>query len=160
MRKVILTAILAIVLATTSVYSQTRAFGVHGAGPRVGATIDPDQIHFGGHLDLGDLAPRLMIFPEVEVGIGNDLTVIAPMFDIAYRFRDNWGSWNPYIGAGIGPVFVSADHGGSNSELGMSVQGGIQKRLLSQSGFMFLEFKAGLMDYPDIKFTLGWCFGS
>jgi opacity protein-like surface antigen len=158
--KRLLTLLFVAALGISPALAGTRVFGVHGVGPRVGVTIDPDQIHFGGHLDLGDLATRLMIFPEVEIGIGDNLTVVAPMFDIAYRFREDWGSWNPYLGAGIGPVFISEDHGGSNSELGMSLQGGLQKRLTSQSGFMFLEFKLNLVDYPDVKFTLGWCFGS
>lgn len=160
MKKSILYLTLLLLFTAASALAGTRAFGVHGIGPRAGVSIDPDQIHFGGHLDLGDFAPQLMIFPEIEIGIDDDFTVVAPMFDIAYRFRDNWGSWNPYLGAGIGPVFYSADHGGSDSQLGMSIQGGVQKRLTSQSGFMFLEFKLGVVDYPDVKFTLGWCFGS
>ena len=139
----------------------TRPFGLHGIGPRAGVTIDPDQIHFGGHLDLGDLAPRFMIFPSLEIGLGDHLTTVAPMFDVDYRFRNDWGSWNPYVGGGIGPVFVSADHGGDDSSLGLTAQGGIARRMTSNNGFMFLEFKLGLADtYPDFKFTIGWSFGS
>lgn len=152
--------VIAFIVGAGSLMAAPRPFGLHGAGPRVGISIDPDQVHFGGHLDLGDFATRLMVFPSVEIGVGDNLTVVAPMFDIAYRFREDWGSWNPYLGGGVGPVFVSSDRGGSNSELGLSVQGGIQKRLTSQSGFMFLEFKIGLADYNEFKFTLGWCFGS
>ena len=156
------TIVLALVLLAGANLSiaGTRPFGLHGAGPRVGVTINPDQLHFGGHLDLGDLAPQLMVFPAIEIGVGDNLTVVAPMFDIDYRFRNDWGSWNPYVGAGVGPVFVSAHRGGSDSQLGLSMQGGIQRRLTSQSGFMFLEMKFKLVDYPDVKFTLGWCFGS
>lgn len=160
MYKTLVILIVALTVATSSLVAAPRTFGLHGAGPRVGVSIDPDQVHFGGHLDLGDFATRLMIFPSIEVGVGDDLTVVAPMFDIAYRFREDWGSWNPYLGGGVGPVFVSSDRGGSDSELGLTVQGGIQKRLTSQSGFMFLEFKIGLADYTDFKFTVGWCFGS
>lgn len=160
MSKRIVILLVALTLATSSLVAAPRTFGLHGAGPRVGVSIDPDQVHFGGHLDLGDFATRLMIFPSIEIGVGDDLTVVTPMFDIAYRFREDWGSWNPYIGGGVGPVFVSSDRGRSDSELGLTVQGGIQKRLTSQSGFMFLEFKVGLADYTDFKFTLGWCFGS
>ncbi len=160
MSKKIVILVVALTLATSSLVAAPRTFGLHGAGPRVGVSIDPDQVHFGGHLDLGDFATRLMIFPSIEIGVGDDLTVVTPMFDIAYRFREDWGSWNPYIGGGVGPVFVSSDRGRSDSELGLTVQGGIQKRLTSQSGFMFLEFKVGLADYTDFKFTLGWCFGS
>jgi hypothetical protein len=109
-------------------------------------------------LDLGDLAPRLMLFPNVEIGLGDDLTVITPTFEIDYRFREDWGSWNPYVGGGIGPVFVSSDFG-DNTEFGVAIQGGIARQLSSQPGFLFIEFKLGLVDYPDAKFTIGWNFG-
>jgi hypothetical protein len=146
-------------LATTPALAQ-RPFGVHGGGPRVGVTINPDQVHFGGHLDLGDLAPRLMLFPNVEIGLGDNFTVVTPTFELDYRFRDDWGSWNPYLGGGIGPVFVSRDGGGDNTELGLAIQGGIARQLSSQPGFLFIEFKLGLVDYPDAKFTIGWNFSS
>ncbi len=149
----------ALLLISTTTQAQ-RSFGVHGFGPRAGLTIDPDQIHFGAHLDLGDLAPQLMMFPNIEIGFDDDFTVVSPMFELDYRFREDWGSWNPYLGGGIGPVFVSADRGGDNTELGLSLQGGIARRMTSSSGFMFLEFKLGLVDYPDYRFTIGWCFGS
>ncbi|MCC6963170.1 MAG: hypothetical protein IT585_07955 [candidate division Zixibacteria bacterium] len=159
MRKTLLAAAAILLLAATG-QGATRTFGVHGIGPRVGLSIDPDQVHFGGHLDLGDLAPQLMVFPNVEVGIGDDLTIVSPMFELDYRFREDWGSWNPYLGGSIGPVFVSADRGRDDTELGLTLQGGIARRMTSNSGFMFLEFKLGLADYPDFRFTLGWCFGS
>jgi len=159
MLRAILAAICGAILVAGTASAQ-RPFGVHGIGPRAGVTIDPDQIHFGGHLDLGDLAPQLMLFPNIEIGLGDNRTVIAPMFEVDYRFREDWGSWNPYFGGGIGPVFVSHDRGGSNTELGVTLQGGIARQMSRASGFFFMEFKLGLVDYPDAKFTLGWSFGS
>lgn len=158
MKRIFLLSILMGLLISTTAFAQ-RPFGVHGIGPRAGVTVNPDQFHFGGHLDLGDFAPRLMIFPEVEIGVGSDVTVVAPMFDVNYRFRDNWGSWNPYVGGGVGPVYASAN-GNSNTEFGLTVQGGIARQLTSRPGFLFIEFKLGLVDeYPDAKFTIGWNFG-
>lgn len=162
MRKLfILPAIAILLFATGSLFAQPeRPFGVHGVGPRLGVTIDPDQFHIGGQLDLGDLAERLMIIPSLEIGFGDNVTIITPMFDVQYRFREDWGSWNPYLGAGIGPVFISADHGGDNTELGLTIQGGIARRMVSQTGFFFLEGKLGLVDYPDVRLSAGWNFGS
>ena len=147
-----------VIIAATPGLAQ-RPFGVYGAGPRVGFTINPDQVHFGGHLDMGDFAPRLMLFPNIEIGIGDDRTVVSTAFELDYRFRDDWGSWNPYIGGGIGPRFVSRDFGRDDTEVGLAIQGGITRRLTSQPGFFFLELKLGLVDYPDAKFTAGWSFG-
>jgi len=147
-------------LSSLTVSAGTRPAGFHGIGPRIGATINPDQIHFGGHIDFGDLAGNLMMLPNVEIGIGDDLTTIAPSFELDYRFHSDWGVWTPYLGGGIGPVFYSAKHGGSESELGLYMQAGIGKgRSGSQSGHFFIEGKLGLVDAPDFKATVGWTFG-
>jgi hypothetical protein len=136
-----------------------RSAGFHGWGPRGGVTINPDQFHVGAHFDLGDLAQRLMLLPNAEIGFGDDFTVLTTMFEVDYRFYDNWGSWNPYLGAGAGPVF-SWYNDASNTDFGLTVQGGIARQLSSKPGFMFFEIKVGLADYPDVKFTVGWNFGS
>jgi hypothetical protein len=110
-------------------------------------------------VDLGDFAPHVQFFPAVEIGFGDHVTVLAPMFDVDYRFGEDWGSWNPYLGAGIGPVFSFTSRADA-TDLGLTVQGGIARQLTSKPGFFFLEFKVGVLDYPDVKFTLGWNFGS
>ena len=143
----------------TATASAQRSAGFHGWGPRGGVTIDPDQVHVGAHFDLGDLAPRLMLLPNAEIGFGSDVTVLAPMFEVDYRFSDNWGSWSPYVGGGLGPVFTWSD-GQNSTDVGLTIQGGISRQLSSQPGFMFFEFKVGLIDYPDVKFTVGWNFGT
>lgn len=159
MRRGTLACACLILLLASPAWAQ-RAAGFHGWGPRGGITIDPDQVHVGLHFDFGDLARRLMFFPNAELGFGDDLTVLTTMAEVDYRFKDDWGSWNPYVGGGIGPVFAWADGGGDNTELGLTVQGGLARQLTSQSGFMFFEFKLGLADSPDVKFTVGWSFGS
>ena len=111
-------------------------------------------------MDLGDLAPNLMMSPNIEIGVGDNLTVTTVMMDFNYRFLKDWGSWNPYLGGGIGPVFYSAKHGGSDTELGLTAQGGIARRMVSHAGYMFLEFKIGMVESPDFKLTVGWMFGS
>lgn len=160
--KTVLQVLLVVVLMTgLSVTADAqRVFGLHGVGPRVGLTIDPDQVHFGGHLDLGDLAPQLMMSPTAEVGIGDDVTVVATMMEFNYRFLKDWGSWNPYLGGGIGPIFYNSDFGRDNTELGVTLQGGIARNLVSTAGYMFLEFKIGVVEPPDFKITVGWMFGS
>ncbi len=157
--------LLIFLLTTGLLYSLTatansRSAKFHGVGPRVGFTINPDQVHFGGHIDFGDLADNLMMLPNLEVGFGDNLTTVAPSFELDYRFRSDWGVWTPYLGGGVGPVFYSFKHGGSSTDLGLYMQFGIGKGSSgSQSGHFFIEGKLGLVDAPDFKATVGWTFG-
>lgn len=160
MKKVILASLIIGLACSTPTLGNNRPTGFHGIGPRVGFTINPDQIHIGGHVDFGDLANNLMIMPNIEVGFGDDLTTVAPTFELDYRFRSGWGAWTPYLGGGIGPVFYSHKNGGSSSDLGLYMQFGIGKGSSnSETGHFFVEGKLGLADAPDFKATIGWTFG-
>ena len=162
MKKIIALSLMVGLLFTLPALASNRGAGYRGFGPRVGYTINPDQVHFGAHIDFGDLAGNLMMLPNLEVGIGDDLTTIAPSFELDYRFRSDWGAGTPYFGGGMGPVFYSAKHGGgSSSKLGIYLQFGIGKGSSgSESGHFFLEGKLGLADAPDGKITVGWTFGN
>lgn len=152
-------SLLIILFFSLTAFGGTRPVGYYGIGPRVGMTIDPDQIHFGGHVDLGEVARNLMMVPNLEIGVGDNVTTIAPSFELDYRFRSDWGVWQPYLGGGIGPVFYSFEHGDNSSDLGLYAQGGIMKGLSgTNSGYFFIEAKLGLVDAPDVKFTVGWTF--
>ncbi len=135
--------------------------GYRGWGPRLGATIDPDQFHFGAHMDFGHFARHIRFQPNVELGIGDDLTLLAVNLEGSYRFRENWDVWTPYAGGGLGINFLSFDGNGlgddTETELGLNILAGIEKGLSGGDRF-FLEAKAGLADSPDFKFTLGWTF--
>lgn len=160
MKKLILAAMIICLASSTSTFANKRAARYHGMGPRVGFTLNPDQIHFGGHVDFGDIANNLMIMPNIEVGLGEDITTVAPSFELDYRFRSDWGAWTPYLGGGIGPVFYSHKHGNNSSDLGLYMQFGIGKGSYgSESSHFFVEGKLGLADAPDFKATVGWTFG-
>lgn len=158
-RTITASLILALLLSLTA-FGGNRPAGFRGIGPRLGVTLNPDQFHFGGHIDFGDLAENLMMLPNVEIGLGDNFTTVSPTFELDYRFRSDWGAWTPYLGGGIGPVFYSAKHGGSSSELALYLQFGIGKGSAgSQAGHFFIEGKLGLVDAPDFKATVGWTFG-
>jgi len=161
MKKIIITSLIIVLLCSLTAFGSKRPVGFRGIGPRVGLTINPDQVHFGGQIDFGDLAGNLMMLPNLEVGFGDNLTTIAPSFELDYRFRSDWGAWTPYLGGGMGPVFYSAEHGGgSSSKLGIYLQFGIGRGSSgSNTGHFFLEGKLGLADAPDGKVTVGWTFG-
>jgi len=159
MKKILITVCTICLLGGVVAQANTRSVGYHGIGPRIGFTINPDQFHFGGHIDFGDLADNLMILPNLEIGIGDNVTTIAPSFELDYRFRSDWGAWTPYLGGGVGPIFYSFKNGGSDTKLGLYGQFGIGRGSANaESGHFFIEGKLGLADAPDAKFTIGWTF--
>ncbi len=54
-----------------------------GGGLRTGLSLDPDQFYVGAHLDAGPLVDRLWFRPNVEIGLGDNLTLftLAKAFD-------------------------------------------------------------------------------
>ena len=136
--------------------------GFRGWGPRLGLTFNPDQFHVGAHMDFGNFARHVRFQPNLEVGFGDDVTLVTANADAAYRFSDRWDVWTPYLGGGVGLVFADAgNHGlgdGTSSDLGVSILGGID-RGLSDGDRFFLEVKLGLTDHtPDAMVTVGWTF--
>ena len=41
--------------------------GFRGWGPRLGVSINPDQFHFGAHLDFGNFARHVRFQPNIEL---------------------------------------------------------------------------------------------
>lgn len=161
MKRIFLAVLTLGLLGSPAALADTRSAGFHGIGPRLGVTLNPDQFHFGGHIDFGDLAANTMMLVNLEVGVGDNMTTIAPSFEVDYRFRPDWGAWTPYLGGGAGPVFYSPEFGDSFSKLGMYLQFGVGKGSAgSKSGHFFIEGKLGLVDAPDFKATIGWTFGN
>lgn len=160
MKKILCLAAFAAVLhPTTSLADPHTDVGFRGWGPRLGLTMDPDQFHFGAHLDFGQFARHVRFQPNIEVGLGDDITLIATNFEASYRFRENWDVWTPYLGGGIGLNYVSVDGPGdnSNTDVGVNVLGGIERGLSNGDRF-FTELKLGVVDSPDAKVTVGWTF--
>jgi hypothetical protein len=156
MRKLIVLLALSIGMALPALASAD----FQGWGPRVGVTVNPDQIHFGAHADFGPMAQHVRFQPSMEMGLGDNLTVLALNGDLAYRFSSRWDAWTPYLGGGASVFFVGDDNGlmdGTNTEAGLAALGGIEKGMSSGSRF-FLEGKVGFLDAPDFKVTAGWSF--
>lgn len=123
------------------------------AGLRAGLSVDPDQFYFGGHVETSPLIDRLHFRPNVEVGFGDDITLIAANMEFVYKFprRNTWG-----IYTGGGPalnVYMFDGRDDSNTEAGLNFLIGVEN-----SRGMFFEFKVGAIDSPDFKFGVGWTF--
>lgn len=127
-----------------------------GGGIRGGVSGDPDQFYFGAHLDTGPLVERLTFRPNVEIGLGDDLTTVAANFEFVYWFPLRRSPWSIYAGAGPSLNVYRWDRGRddeTDTEPGFNVLLGIQ-----HSRGLFTEFKLGLIDSPEIKFGLGFSF--
>ena len=123
------------------------------AGIRGGISLDPDQFYFGGHLETSPLVDRLYFRPNVEVGIGDDLTLIAANMEFVYKFTTR-RAWNLYAGAGPALNIYMFDGPGDNdaeTEAGFNILLGVE-----QSRGLFFEFKIGAIDSPEFKFGVGY----
>jgi hypothetical protein len=121
------------------------------AGIRGGISVDPDQFYFGAHFETSPLIERLHFRPNLEVGVGDDLTLIAANMEFVYKFTAR-RAWNLYAGGGPALNIYKFD-GGSDSDAGVNILVGVE-----QSQGLFFEFKVGALDSPDFKFGVGWTF--
>jgi hypothetical protein len=149
-------------LALVPAFAFAAPITVTGIGPRVGFSVDPDQIVIGGHAVIGEIVTNLTFDPSFEIGFGDDLSVISLNFDMHYHFEIRDTEWRPYAGAGIGIHFIEADlpppfQDDSNTEVGGSLILGAG--VPTQAGNRFFgEAKFGLGDVPEIKMVVGWNF--
>jgi hypothetical protein len=120
-------------------------------GVRAGISIDPDQFYFGGHYQTAPLVDRLRFRPNVEIGVGDDVTVIGFNFEFAYFFPDTQTRpWQFYAGAGPALNIIDTDSG-TDPEGGFNILFGVEHRR-----GLFFEFKVGTIDSPDLKFGVGY----
>jgi hypothetical protein len=133
-------------------FSSAPAFAQNG-GIRGGISVNPDQIYFGGHFETSPLIDRLYFRPNVEVGFGDDVTLIGANMEFVYKFTSR-RPWNVYAGGGPALNITMRDgENGSNTNTGLNLLAGVE-----QAKGLFFEFKIGVVDSPDFKFGVGWTF--
>lgn len=120
-------------------------------GVRAGVSAEPDQFYFGGHFETRPLVENLHFRPNVEIGIGNDLTLVGINFELAYKFKTN-KAWHPYA---LGGPALNIVHSNGNSEAqgGFNFGAGLEHR-----GGLFGEVKVGVIDSASFKFGIGYRF--
>jgi hypothetical protein len=139
------TLVASLLLFATPANAQT--FGV-----RAGASGNPDQFFFGGHYETKPLMKNLTFRPNVEVGLGDDVTLVAFNIEFAYWIDLKDKPWKVYLGGGPAAILSDSDdntdfNGGFNLLVGAQHRGGL-----------FVEFKVGLIDSPEVKFAVGYVF--
>ncbi len=134
--------------------------GWNGWGVQVGVTSDPDQIFGGVHFNLGEFARDVRFRPTVDIGVGDDATLLSATADVFYVFS-KVQVWKPYVGGGVGLSYVTLDNvppgiDDSDTDIAFLALGGVETKLKSGTKF-FLEGKVGLGDNdPDLKVGAGW----
>lgn len=127
-----------------------------GIGPRVGLSIDPDQVHAGLHVHAAEMSQHVAFHPSFDFGAGDDIVLFAANLDFKYVFSQKMDRWRPFLGGGPGLFVSNYDGAGSNTDVGVAFVGGMQTA--TRRGYFFGEMRLGLVDSPDIKFTAGWIF--
>ena len=155
---VVITMLLFAGMATKALAQETSEIRFEGWGIRAGLSSDPDQVYGGVHFNLGEFAKDVRFRPTVELGFGDDQTVLQLLGEVHYVFSKAQ-AWKPYVGGGLGLTYVNYDddHRRDGSDTGGSLNaiGGIETEL-KQGMKLFFEFKLGLAhDDPDIKLGVG-----
>ena len=127
----------------------TPAYAQAGYGVRAGVSGDPDQFFFGGHIETRPIARNLTFRPNVEIGVGDGLTLVALNIEFAYRLPIDSTNWRIY--AGGGPAANIYSNGDTDMHPGFNLLIGGQHRR-----GLIVELKLGLIDSPDVKFMVGW----
>jgi hypothetical protein len=150
-RRVVRRILISLAFVAACALSFAPSAHAQSVGVRAGVSVDPDQFYFGGHLETAPLVDRLTFRPNVEIGVGDNVTLVAFNFEFAYHFASNT-SWNVY--AGGGPALNLLRFGGDTDPGGgLNLLVGVQ-----HSRGLFAEFKVGTVDSPDVKFGVGYAF--
>jgi len=118
-------------------------------GVRAGVSADPDQFYFGGHFETPALVDKLHFRPNVEIGVGDHVTLVAFNIEFAYHIPTG-PNWYTYVGGGPALNFIRFQ-GDTNSEGGFNLLVGVQ-----HTSGLFAELKGGLADSPNLKVGVGY----
>jgi hypothetical protein len=127
-------------------------------GVRAGVSGSPGQFYAGVHYESGPFIDRLRFRPNLEVGVGDNQTLVALNFEFAYFVpldsgrRRGPNEWSLYIGAGPALV-IDRFTNNTNTGGGFNILIGAQHR-----GGFFTELKVGMIDSPGVKFGVGYTF--
>ena len=163
--RAIVMPVVTFLLAAATLPAAAEDHGIRGWGPRVGLASDPDQVLLGVHLDAGRLGPRVRFQPDVELGVGDDVFVLAFTAPVHYRFRVQ-GDVHPYAGGGVTIGFVDVDHDHDDEfdhdhdddvEAAIDITGGLEWALDGDDLF-FVEFSILAGDLHDFQLVAGWTF--
>ena len=127
-------------------------------GVRAGYTSweDVGQMHFGAHVAMGEVMENISFTPNLELGLGDNLTVATINGDLTWSFSEmTTGAWGLYAGGSLGLIWVDPELGDANTDLGLSALAGLTRHFANGHDGFF-EVRAGLLDSPGLKLTVGY----
>lgn len=148
-------------LAGTPSFAQDLGF--RGWGLRGGLSDNPDQIVLGVQTDFGEFIPRLAFRPHLDLGFGDDTTVIALGVPALYRVPIE-GSFTLYGGGGLVVGLIDEDEDdnrgrdddGTEVDISPMLAGGIEWPV--GNGDLGVELNAAGGDLPRVKLLGVWSF--
>lgn len=139
------------VLTAAAIPAAAQSFGL-----RAGASGSPDQFYVGAHVETRPIADRVTFRPNIEVGVGDNITTLAGNLEFVFRHPLPSSSWTLLAGGGPSANLYSFDGPGDDTDFG----GGLNLLVgMEHRGGFFGEVKVGLIDSPSIKVGVGFNFG-
>lgn len=121
-------------------------------GLRAGVSADPGQFYFGGHVESGPVIDKLGFRPNLEIGVGDGVTLAAFNIEFAYKVQVKGKPWQLYVGGGPALNLIRR-RGDTSPEGGFNILFGV-----AHPRGLFAEVKAGFADSPGFKFGVGYTF--
>jgi hypothetical protein len=139
-------------LVACCVIGSAQAARAQDFGIRGGASVDPDQAYIGAHANVGPLGRRVWFRPNLELGIGDDVTLTSLNFEFVYRHPVRNSPWTLYGGGGPA-INIYKFERDTDAEAGFNIVGGVE-----HANRVFFEVKFGIEGRPDLKIGVGVTF--
>jgi hypothetical protein len=153
-RRVSVTVAVAVALVCLFLPQGASAQEGPGVGAQIGVSASPDQFYLGFHYDTGYLVEHLSFRPNLNLGFGDNQTLVAANFEFAYWLPNRNQPYTIYVGGGPAVNIFRYDIPGgttTSAKPGFNLLvGGVHK-----SG-LFAELKVGLIDSPAVRFGVGY----
>jgi hypothetical protein len=139
--------------------SASSADGTSPWGLRVGLGSDPDQLIGGVNFLETKIADNVFLWPNAELGVGDDYLILSGTAPFFYRFETSTGL-RPYAGGGVSIGIVRFDgprESDTSTEIALQLTGGVIFQLKGGTE-MFGELNLSSGDLRDISAMIGWRF--
>lgn len=162
MRRAALALLVLSLLAGSAVPAAAQDIAYRGIGLRAGVADDPDQGVVGVQFNFGEFIPNLRFQPHLDVGFGDDTTIVSATAPVHYRLPLE-SSLTLYGGAGVTVGFIDRDEPnvrgddeGSDFDISPMLAGGIEWPVGNNELAVELNVTGG--DFSTVKLVLGWMF--
>lgn len=147
-----------LLLAVIICFSDSSAMAQTKFGLRAGASMDPDQFHFGFHVISDPLIPNFTFRPNLEIGLGDNRTIAAANLELAFGIPIPETQFSIYAGAGPA-LIVSRFDNSAQQNRDTDIGGGFNFLFgLEHNSGLLGEVKVGAIDSPELKITIGYTF--